>query len=302
MDRLAGAYSEHTLRGYRADFGLFDAWCGENGRKPLPASPRTVAAFIAFDAQKSSSSTLRRRLASIRKVHRLLRLVNPVTDEEVLTAYRRALRSKTRRPKQALGLTRPLRDQLMDACPADLAGRRDRALIAVGYDTLCRRSELAALKAEDIEQHSGGGASILIRRAKNDPFGEGRLAYLTGATVDLLEAWLKAAGIKDAWLFRRVSPLGAVGTEPLHPYSVNRILKTRAEAAGVAPETVQRLSGHSMRVGAAQDMIGAGLSILPIMQAGGWKSINVVARYVQHADLGPLMDRLRDTGRRAHRG
>jgi hypothetical protein len=47
------------------------------------------------------------------------------------------------------------------------------------------------------------------------------------------------------------------------------------------------------RVGAAQDMIVSGLSILPIMQAGGWKSMNVVGRYVENADLSLLMEKAR---------
>jgi site-specific recombinase XerD len=99
--RLEGAYSESTLRGYRADFAMFDDWCRRTKQSALPASPETVAAFIAADAAKSSPATLRRRLAGIRKIHRLLRLENPVEDEEVLIAMRRVLRTKPRRQKQA---------------------------------------------------------------------------------------------------------------------------------------------------------------------------------------------------------
>jgi integrase/recombinase XerD len=95
--RLDGAYSENTLRGYRADFALFEDWCRKSARSPLPASPETIAGFIAHDARTSLPSTLRRRLAGIRKIHRLMRLPNPAEDEEVLLAMRRALRTKPRR-------------------------------------------------------------------------------------------------------------------------------------------------------------------------------------------------------------
>ena len=80
---------------------------------------------------------------------------------------------------------------------------------------------------------------------------------------------------------------------PLHPYSVNRIIKSTAEAAELPQRMVEELSGHSMRVGAAQDMISAGLSVLPIMQAGGWKTMNVVGRYVEKANLEMLISRAR---------
>ena len=99
---------------------------------------------------------------------------------------RRALRTKPRRQKQALGLTRVLRDQLIAVCPDTLRGRRDRALIAVGYDTLCRRSELVSLRREDLSPLDNGAMSILVRRAKNDPFGDGRYGFLSPPTAQLL--------------------------------------------------------------------------------------------------------------------
>ncbi len=66
--RLEGAYSENTLRSYRADFAAFEAWCRASRLRPLPASPQAVAAFITAVAPKFSPSTLRRRLGGIRKV------------------------------------------------------------------------------------------------------------------------------------------------------------------------------------------------------------------------------------------
>ena len=285
IDRLTGAYADSTLRSYRSDFAAFDAWCRETGCEALPASPETVAAFIAQDAVKSSPATLRRRLAGIRKVHRLLRLENPVDDEDVAIAMRRALRTKPRRQKQALGLTRVLRDQLIAACPETLQGKRDRAVFAVGYDTLCRRAELVSLRREDLSPLENGAMSVLVRRAKNDPFGEGRYGILTPPTAQLLMDWLNAAEIKEGFIFRRITRHW-IGPDALHPYSVNRILKEAAKRAGLAPIVVADLSGHSMRVGAAQDLMTDGFGVLPIMQAGGWKSMNGIGRYVEHAEIG----------------
>jgi integrase len=282
IDRLAGAYSESTLRCYRVDFASFEAWCRKSGRRPLPASPKAVAAFITDTAPEFSPSTLRRRLGGIRKIHRLMKLPNPVDDEEVLLAMRRALRTKPRRPKQAYGLTKDLREKLIAACPKTIVGVRNRAIIAVGYDTLCRRSELVALRVEHLSDLEGGAMSILVRRAKNDPFGDGRLGYLTPTTVKLLKRWLKVSKIKDGWLFRRIyGP--RIGDNYLSPFTINRIIKELAEAAKLDKSLVRQLSGHSMRVGAAQDMMASGIGILPVMQAGGWRSMNIVGRYVQNA-------------------
>jgi site-specific recombinase XerD len=292
LARLRGAYADSTLRAYRADMQAFEDWCDKARRRALPAEPQTIAAFITQQAERCSTATLKRRLAAIRKVHRLLRVENPVTDEEVVISMRRALRAKRARPQQALGLTSDLRDQLIAACPKTLAGKRDSALIALGYDTLCRRSELVALCVEDLTESLGGSAQILIRRSKNDPYGNGRFGYVSPETLEHLHAWLSGAKIDEGYIFRAVRNQTA-GQRPIHPFTVNRILKRAAQAADLSSHQIERLSGHSMRVGAAQDMIVSGLSILPIMQAGGWKSMNVVGRYVENANLNPLLEQAR---------
>ena len=208
---------------------------------------------------------------------------------------RRALRAKRARPRQALGLTRDLRDQLIAACPNCLAGKRDRAMISLGYDTLCRRAELVGLRIEDMVPSSSGSAQILIRRSKNDPYGLGRLGYISPETMELVRAWLTAAKLDSGYIFRAVRD-DLPGHGPMHPYAVNRILKRAARAAGLPDRTIELLPGHSMRVGAAQDLIMSGLGILPIMQAGGWRTMHVVGRYVEKANLAPLLQRARDAG------
>ena len=43
-------------------------------------------------------------------------------------------------------------------------------------------------------------------------------------------------------------------------------------------------SGHSMRVGAAQDLLTRGFDTAAIMRAGGWKSVTTLARYLEKAE------------------
>ena len=216
-------------------------------------------------------------------MHALLRLPNPILDEDVKIALRRACRKKTSRPRQALGLNHELRDTLILTFDASLHGKRNKALLAVGYDILARRSELVSLTIEDIQEHS----KILIRRSKNDPYGDGRLAVLSPETVQYLSNWLSAANIKTGPIFRSIKG-SRINKNSMHEHSVGRILKIAAREAQLPTEVIQNISGHSMRIGAAQDMMLSGCDILPIMAAGGWKTINVVARYVEKADLSKL--------------
>jgi len=285
LGRMEGAYSANTIRSYRADFTIFEAWCRQEGLAALPAMPETVAEFVLAQSKSAAPATVSRRRASIAKIHRLLKLESPISAEEVNLATRTVFRQKGRRQEQALGLTAPLKRKLIAGCPDALQGLRDRALIAVGYDTLCRRAELVQLRIEDLTVKPDGSATILVRKSKTDQFGRGRLAYLSAEALNHVQAWISAAAITDGPLFRGVRGT-QIMPEALHPYSVARILKDAARNANLADDLIARLSGHSMRVGAAQDMAAAGIDLGAIMHAGGWKSPDMVMRYIEHMDVG----------------
>ncbi len=204
LGRMSGAYSANTIRSYRADFSIFAAWCKQEGHAPLPASPETVADFVTAQSESAAPATVNRRRASIAKIHHLLKLENPVRTEEVNLATRTMFRKKGRRQDQALGLTAALKHKIIDACPETPSGLRDRALIAVGYDTLCRRAELAQLLVDDLIIKTDGSGTILVRKAKSDQFGDGRLAYLSAEAIDHLKRWLHSADLTAGPIFRAI--------------------------------------------------------------------------------------------------
>ncbi|WIJ23986.1 tyrosine-type recombinase/integrase [Devosia sp. RR2S18] len=71
----------------------------------------------------------------------------------------------------------------------------------------------------------------------------------------------------------------------LDPVVVSRVLKKLAHRHDQEAELERDVSGHSLRVGAAQQLTIDGHGVLQIMRAGGWKSMNVVARYIENVDL-----------------
>lgn len=231
---LAGAYSDNTIRSYTSDFAAFEAWCQEQGCCPLPASAETVADYVAALAATNAPASVRRRVAGISRIHKMFDEADPGRTEAVRMAIRRLWRARGRRQKQAAGLRSNLREALIDATRADLSGVRDRALITVGYDTLCRRSELVALRAEDVTPAGDGSATVLVRRSKADQLGQGRLAYLSPRSVELLFDWLNAADIDGGPIFRGVRGT-KVSERPLGGGSVSRIVKRLAGAAGLRP-------------------------------------------------------------------
>lgn len=149
--RCVGAYSDFTLRGYRCDLDIFAAWCTDRDAEVIPASSETVAALIDEQIANYSYATIRRRLSAINFLHRMCDLPSPIDASQVYLSLRRAARTKGRRPKQVRGLTAEILTSILDACPETLGGLRDAAIVSVGYDTLCRSSELAWMKFDDID-------------------------------------------------------------------------------------------------------------------------------------------------------
>ena len=150
----------------------------------------------------------------------------------------------------------------------------------------------------DLLEEIGGDATLLVRRSKTDGEGRGEIVWVGWDSLRLVKAWLDRAGIVDGPLFRSVGKGGRIG-DRLHPCQVPRIFKAMARAAGLPEAVVEGLSGHSTRVGAAQDMVAAGIELPAILQAGRWKSTGMVTRYGQRllaqrgaaAQLARLQDR-----------
>ena len=284
FQRLEGAYAPATMRSYYADVEAFEHWCAAKGvSQPFPASVETVCRFLEDQGKYKAPSTVQRRLYAIRKVHRLLRLPDPTYDEDINLAFRRVRRAQAVRPRQAKGLTRNYLEKFLKSEPDSPWGLRNRAMLALGYELLTRRSELIALRNQDIVERADGTLRVLIRRSKADPFGEGRIAFTSKRTADLLREWLSYRGPEIDWLFCPIYQ-GKVIDRCLETTTVRRVIKEAAQRCDLHPEQVASFSGHSMRVGAAQDLLKRGFDTAAIMRAGGWKSVNVLARYLEKAE------------------
>jgi integrase len=173
-----------------------------------------------------------------------------------------------------------------------LPATRERALLCVAYDTMARRSELVALGLEDVDFLPDGTGRALIRRSKTDQAGEGSTAYLSRTTVRYLKLWLKTARIKEGAVFRRVIGRGTVTTdkhgrgrigERLSVDAIAQAFKRVAKWIGMSEDEVSQVSGHSIRVGATQDLLALNIDLASVMQAGRWKTNRMPMRYGEHA-------------------
>ena len=283
LAHIDGAYAPNTLRAYKADMLEFIAYCDKTGDCALPAEPMTVADFLMQTVpQGIKSSTIRRKVSSISAIHRLSSLDDPTKHSEVVITQRKIYRQLGTRFDQAYPITRELLNQLLAICGDELHGLRNSALLLVAYESMRRRSELTSLRVEDIEWLADDGASILIRKSKTDQNGSGKWIHLTSESTYALHKWLAAAQINEGLIFRGVRSSGAI-TDGLCESRISRIYKALGRKAGLSKTVVQSISGHSMRVGGAQDLLNFGASLPQIMVKGGWVKTDTVMRYVERA-------------------
>ena len=153
-------------------------------------------------------------------------------------------------------------------------GMVDIAMASVMRDGLLRVSEAAALRWGDVELMEDGSGRIRIPESRTDQEGEGTFLYLGPAAVQGLLAIRPEEAMIDA-----VTPVFG-----LHPDTIRRRLQQAARAAGLPGW--RDITGHSGRVGMAQDLSAAGFALPELMTAGRWKSPRMPARYTERQAAG----------------
>lgn len=283
IKKIEGAYAPATIRAYKSNFENFIKYCEEINQEALPASSETVVSFIkSISDGRLKSASIRMAVASIATIHRLNRLNDPVNDPDVKLEMRRMHRHLGRGSNQAYGINKDLLNKMIAATTDDLRGARDKALLSLAYDTLCRRSEIVSLDIEDII-NVNDQMKIRLRKSKTDQDRLGKILEINKQTKSYLLSWLKQSKIISGKLFRGIKNDKKL-TKSLNNAQINKIFKKIAIKVDVEKENVKKISGHSMRVGAAQDLMLNGATLTIIMNKGRWSKMDTVMRYLEKAN------------------
>jgi site-specific recombinase XerD len=283
------SHAENTRRAYETDWRLFSAWCETGGVPALPAAPVVVAAYLASVATSLGRSGLRRRLAAIAHEHRRAGYTWETSHPAIRATLRGILATHGKPARPAAALTSAEVKRLLQACGADLAGRRDTALFLTGFAGALRRSELVAIDAEQL-RFTHEGMTLAITRSKGDQEGEGmRIGIPRGRNplscpVRAMEAWLKRSRIGYGAVFRRISAGGALDTR-LTTKGVWTILRKRAEQAGLVVDETERLSPHGLRAGFITEAYLRGALDEQVMHHARQKSIATTQGYRRRARI-----------------
>ena len=267
---IRSSKSANTLRVYKTALRQVDAWAGK--RKLTDA---LFADYLGLRFTGGASvSTLRLDAAAVAFRH------GDGGDNPVGRASRAVIHGAAREgSSRGRGQVDGLSWATVDAAAAfavkdgSLAGIRDAAILLVQSDAMLRVSEVAALDTTDLE-NAGDGGTVTVRFSKTDTRGKGAVCYLRRRTLDAVRVWKEASGITSGALFRSISRHGHIGKR-ISDRSVRRIVIKRAADAGAQG----RISGHSARVGGAENLCAAGASLPQMMQAGRWRGAQMPAHY-----------------------
>ena len=271
-----------TRRAYARAWERFRRWAEEEALQPLPADPVTVAAYMTHRAELGlSAATLAMDRKAISHHHRNRGYSTPTASEGVkltIAGLRNQAAEEGRgEPRQARGLNADVlaairatahvphtgptgRKETVEA--AWKRGEMDIAIASVMRDALLRRGEAAELRWGAVEFRRDGSARVIIRRSKTS--NTSAVLYVgPQATEDL----------------RRIRPERANPRARVFALRCGRSISNRIAAMTRAADLGEGFSGHSPRIGMAQDLTAAGAGLPALMVAGRWKSERMPAHY-----------------------
>ena len=277
--------SRNTLRAYTQAMSAFRDWCGTKGVESLPASPEAVASYLSHRMkQGAKAATLSVTSSAIRHWHKQAGHQSPTESQGVQDVARGIRRTIGTAQTQKKPATAERLSAMLAHVPDTMHGKRDRALILLGFAGAFRRSELAGLELADVA-FTEQGMDVLLRFSKTDQEGAGQsVAIPHGQSllpVKAVQEWIAAAGITEGPLFRSVGKSGKVSGNALVSEDIARAVKRYAKAAGL---DVADFSGHSLRAGFVTSAAERNADINRIMDQTRHTDPRTVRKYIRRAE------------------
>jgi site-specific recombinase XerD len=279
--------AENTQRAYRADWAAFARFCLEHQQASLPAAPQTVALYATALAPHLKANTITRHLSAISQAHQLAGFPSPTREAIVRTVMAGIRRVHGTIAQAKAPLSPDLLRRLLAQLPDDLRGRRDRALLLIGFAGALRRSELVALTVADME-FVPEGLVVTIPQSKTDPEGAGQTIGIPygkdeiTCPVRAVRGWLESSGIRVGPIFRAVDRWTGMSTRALEDHRVAILIKRLAVKAGLDADA---FAGHSLRSGLATSAAEGGATERAIMEQTRHRSLTQVRRYIRRGSL-----------------
>ncbi len=294
-EALYAELSENTRIAYQKGWDRFIDYCeAEQIPDPLSASPEQVAQFFVHLATHPSPrsgivlsmGTVMLYKSAVNKKYAEAGKPVPANHPVVGSTLKGLARLKGSAPRKVEALREYHIEAMLQSCPDTLIGKRDAAIIAVGFAAALRRSEICALTVEDVEFLGDESQMWLtIRQSKTDQQGWGqRIAVQDGhgiQPIKRLKLYLGSADITEGPLFQTMRRGGHVRGKPMHHSDIPRIVKHYAALIGLDPKDI---AGHSLRAGFVTSAAVHHARLDKIMAVTRHRSPSTVMGYIRDVD------------------
>jgi site-specific recombinase XerD len=267
---LDSVSSPITRRVYNLGLDEFFQWYG---REPRPGFTKaTVCAWrVALEARGLSAVSINVRITAVRKLA-VEAADNGLLAPELASGIVRVKGVASKGIRLGNWLTVRQAQALLNAPDATTTkGLRDRAILAVLLGCGLRRSEVAALNVNHVQQRDGRWCIV-------DLVGKhGRVRTIPVPTWVKVatDAWTSAAGVADGHVFRPVNRAGQAQGVGLSEKVVWQLLQPYALAAGVPG-----IAPHDLRRSCAKMCRTAGGELEQIQLLLGHASVQTTERYL----------------------
>lgn len=278
---IHAATSDNTRKAYQADIRHFYGWGGL-----LPTTVEVMTHYLHDYAEQLNPRTLERRLVALKQWHTSQGFPDPTCHPLVRKTLKGIKRLHGAPPKQATALSLETLQTLTDYLQKknSLIDLRNNALLQIGFLGAFRRSELVAIRWEQITWIPNEGIEILIPRSKTDKEGDGAICAIpygdqSLCAVSALEQWCTQSGCHTDYVFRQITKGGTIKEQAISAARVNVILKRLAYQCQLSEPLTY--SGHSLRRGFATTASQNQAPLSAIMQHGRWRHEKTVLNYIE---------------------
>lgn len=264
-----GLTSEHSKRAYRRALAEFLAWWDGQGRPVLVKA--TVQAYRAeLLSRDLSSSSVNQRMSAIRKLIAEA-ADNGMIDQQTANGIARVPGVESSGVRSGSWLTKREAQDLINAPDiSTLKGLRDRAILAVQVGAGLRRSEVASLTFEHIQQREGRWVIVdLIGKRRHM-----RTVPIPSWCKVALDEWATAAGISSGHVFRQLDRGGHLAGGKVTAQLVYRVV------AEYASKTNLDAAAHDLRRTFAKLAHKGGAGVDQIQLTLGHASLKTTERYL----------------------
>jgi integrase len=232
-------------------------------------------------------------MTTISQAHILSKMENPVKSSCVRETWKGIQRKLGAPRTQAKPLMIDQLKKVIDSIRPTMLGQRDIALLLLGWSAAMRRSELVAVKREDIE-FVPEGMILTISKSKTDQNSNGYKIGIPATKNDwcpvaAMHFWLERAKIEKGPIFYRVGMKGKGVYQTniklrrsLGSRMVNLIVQRRMRDAGFDS---RGYTAHSLRAGFISSAAAIEVPEYMIQMHTRHKSTKVMRSYIREAGL-----------------